>query len=376
MTIKTDEGQACLAEFGRYLGDIGYTDLFHSFPQMPFRYKETDAFFGRARSLLPRDLRIAVRLLALREAVGAEEVEGSGLGEYLSVLLGPNGILERNPSSGTYRTKAVRLLGYDGLLLAVSAPSRGKPIGAYFGDDSIKLTRHLVGEAGQTALDCCCGSGIQSLHLARRGLNVVGVDIQELPIRLARFNSIINRLQDRTRFIHGDLMQLTLPDCFDVIVSNPPLLPIPNTLSYDVVGHGGEFGWKVTEAVLDKVAASSNGVTRGVIVGMCLGTRDEPEIVSWAQDAAARRGMSLTLFLGGTCSASALNEAMAVSSWFTTGARFGDSMAELSRMTRERNADRAFSFVLKALKDGDRPGKATVVPLYRGFRDSGTWYVT
>jgi len=373
--LQNEEWSAQLADFGRYLADIGYRDIFYSFPQMPYRYQEIDTFLARARSLLPRDLRIAVRLLALGEAVGISEVDQSGLGRLVPALLGTD-IIERNSSARTYRVKGVKLVALDGLLLLISAPTHGKPLGAYFGDDSIKLTRHLIGESNQQALDCCCGSGIQSLYLASRGLYVTGVDIQELPVRLARLNSVINRLQDRLQFICGDIHQLDIYEPYDVVVSNPPLPPIPQEIPYDTVGDGGEYGWNVTESVLRRIALTPNPTTRGVIIGLCLGTAETPEVVPWLDRTAKNMGLSAAVFLGGRYPISALTEATALSSWFTSGGYLGNSMDDMMEMIWKRGAEYAYPFVLKVAKGSAAKGLTAVVPLYRQFKITGMWYVS
>jgi SAM-dependent methyltransferase len=69
----------------------------------------------------------------------------------------------------------------------------------------------LLGDArGRTVLDFGCGSGENSLVLARRGANVVGVDISTLLIELARRRLELNGVGGRAKFAVGSAHDLPL----------------------------------------------------------------------------------------------------------------------------------------------------------------------
>ena len=73
---------------------------------------------------------------------------------------------------------------------------------------------------GGRALDLCCGTGDLALLLARRvgaGGRVVGVDISEAMLDVARHKAAASGLGARTQFILGDVERLALRDgAFDV----------------------------------------------------------------------------------------------------------------------------------------------------------------
>lgn len=57
-------------------------------------------------------------------------------------------------------------------------------------------------------LDAGCGSGVKSLLLAKRGFIVNGVDFSEIPLRKARENVKLARLQDKITFESADILSL------------------------------------------------------------------------------------------------------------------------------------------------------------------------
>jgi SAM-dependent methyltransferase len=62
------------------------------------------------------------------------------------------------------------------------------------------------------AIDLGCGTGEDSLFLAQRGFNVVGVDFSSRALKIARKKAVRRGLQDRVRFVEGDLTSKRIPD--------------------------------------------------------------------------------------------------------------------------------------------------------------------
>ncbi|HET9444967.1 MAG TPA: TIGR04290 family methyltransferase [Steroidobacteraceae bacterium] len=61
---------------------------------------------------------------------------------------------------------------------------------------------------GWSVLDIGCNAGFYSLELARRGANVLGVDVEPLYLRQARWVAQHCGLQDRLQFMHADVYDL------------------------------------------------------------------------------------------------------------------------------------------------------------------------
>ena len=62
--------------------------------------------------------------------------------------------------------------------------------------------------AGWSALDIGCNAGYYSVELAKRGANVLGLDLEPLYLRQARWVATQFAMQDRLRFVEGHIYQL------------------------------------------------------------------------------------------------------------------------------------------------------------------------
>lgn len=96
--------------------------------------------------------------------------------------------------------------------------------------DPILLAAACPALAGETVADLGCGIGTAALCVATRvpGVQCVGVDVQNPLIDLAQENARANGLQDRVRFLCGDILDPGLPIYAapaDQAIVNPPYLP-------------------------------------------------------------------------------------------------------------------------------------------------------
>ena len=76
------------------------------------------------------------------------------------------------------------------------------------------LARLPVKQSGKV-LDLCCGSGRHSRALARRGYEVVGVDLSLVLLKLAEEQNHYPNL----RFVHCDMRDLPFQEEFDIVVN-------------------------------------------------------------------------------------------------------------------------------------------------------------
>ena len=72
------------------------------------------------------------------------------------------------------------------------------------------------------ALDMGTGSGIGAVFAARRGYNVIAVDLNPEAVRCARINGLLNGLDERIEVRRGDLYEPLNGERFDLVMFNPP----------------------------------------------------------------------------------------------------------------------------------------------------------
>ncbi len=86
--------------------------------------------------------------------------------------------------------------------------------------------RGTVAEGGLVA-DVCTGSGCVAIALAteRPGIQIIATDISEPALAVAARNAQRHGVADRIRFVRTDILT-GINDKFDMIVSNPPYIPL------------------------------------------------------------------------------------------------------------------------------------------------------
>jgi methylase of polypeptide subunit release factors len=162
----------------------------------------------------------------------------------------------------------------------------------YIGPDSLALLQclplesHLDSLKGMSendetfrVLDLCTGSGIQAistlcaLKLFKPDASAILVDVNDRALRFSRFNALLNNIgDDRISTVKTNLVNsqhdFLVHKTFDIILSNPPFIPTPDTSQviekrYGLFSSGGVDG----EAVLLSVISMSKRLlkARGLV---------------------------------------------------------------------------------------------------------------
>ncbi|MFO0692585.1 MAG: methyltransferase [Polyangiales bacterium] len=235
-----------LAELGRTLSREGY---------------DTSAI-ERAEAIAPRqfdgvrlplvDHRLAeegaswatlARLFAYRGVVSRSAVEAS-LGEVLASALIGAGVLVTDGEA--VRARFV-LMPFEDLYVLSDSLSAGREAVMGPGITTLQLASAMDFASGDSVLDLGTGAGSLALLAARRGARVIGTDISERAIRLARFNARLNGLD--VEWHVGDLFAPVAGRTFDRIVSQPPFVVSLATHGSTFL-HGGERGDELAMRVL------------------------------------------------------------------------------------------------------------------------------
>ena len=127
------------------------------------------------------------------------------------------------------------------------------------GTDGVLLGSWTSCELKDFVLDIGCGTGLISLMIAQRNLdiNIVGIDIDTLSCQEAQFNISNSNWSDRIKICNIPLQRFKSVRKFDLIVSNPPFFP-PSKLDQarDIARHGNKLSFeeliKYTSRLLSK----------------------------------------------------------------------------------------------------------------------------
>jgi len=92
---------------------------------------------------------------------------------------------------------------------------------------SISLSQITPRKSVGRALDLGTGSGVQSVHVARRARQVVATDVNPRALTLANLTFALNAIKVETRL--GSLYDPVQSETFDLITSNPPFVISPGT---------------------------------------------------------------------------------------------------------------------------------------------------
>lgn len=140
----------------------------------------------------------------------------------------------------------------------------------YLGSDSSILSSILLNKKCQSALDLCSGSGVQSIILSRNSKRVESVDINKKAIKYSKINYLLNSIENIT--IEEKDIFTTFEKKYDLIVSNPPFIPIvPAMKYYSIAGAGGIFGYDKIMRILHIAQQSLTNNGELIISGEGLG---------------------------------------------------------------------------------------------------------
>ena len=192
-----------------------------------------------------------------------EELLSSRLGETWQILVD----LElAHEADGWLQMNGLMLHAFTGHLLFIDLPSPDPNV--YFGDDSIGLFTRLVTSPNDVCLDLCSGSGVQALQCANQAKRVDAVEINNIARRILACNVLLNGREDKVHVFGGSLYDHLEEGEYDLITSNPPLVPFPEHLPYPFVGHGGLDGLSVTRRIIEGLPVRLTSRGRAQIIAL------------------------------------------------------------------------------------------------------------
>lgn len=129
-------------------------------------------------------------------------------------------------------------------------------------EDTFLLADNLDVEEGEKVLEIGTGCGLLSILAAREGARVTATDISRTAIKCAEENAERLGVRAKIKFQEGDLFEPVEGENFDLIIFNPPYLPVSEAESQKTAlersWNGGKDGRKFIDEFLDQVGDHLN----------------------------------------------------------------------------------------------------------------------
>lgn len=93
-------------------------------------------------------------------------------------------------------------------------------------EDTFLLADKLNARPSEHVLELGTGCGMLAILAAKIGAKVTATDINPAALECARANSIAHGVVDRINFRLGDLFEPVADECFNLVIFNPPYLPV------------------------------------------------------------------------------------------------------------------------------------------------------
>jgi release factor glutamine methyltransferase len=124
-------------------------------------------------------------------------------------------------------------------------------------EDTFLLADNLDVHEGERVLELGTGCGLLAILAAKAGARVLATDVNPAALRCARKNARAHDVEKRIEFRLGDLFEPVNDERFDLIIFNPPYLPVPHEeelgTPLDRAWEGGPNGRTVIDRFLDEL---------------------------------------------------------------------------------------------------------------------------
>lgn len=282
------------------LDELGYDRrqraLRGSFPRAP--YPPYEEFTVTLRRVEPR-ARTWFDLLLLGRPVLRSTAE-TALGPALDDLL-HLGVVEIE--KGRVRSRGLALAAYqDRYVLGQIDPlypraKRPAPQ-VYIGPSSYRLAAELpYAHRLERVLDLGTGSGLLAILMAPSAKCAVATDIADDAVEAARFNAILNGVEDRVDVRRGDLFEPVAGERFDLVAFNAPFVASPPDVAGSPLAYGGEDGLRVLRPLLMDLGAHLAPGGFGLAYFESEGDRSGPVLAERLRGLAAGAGLDVEITL-------------------------------------------------------------------------------
>lgn len=124
-------------------------------------------------------------------------------------------------------------------------------------EDTFLLADNLDANPGERVLELGTGCGLLAILAAKTGARVIATDMNPTALECARANAAAHGVADRIDFRFGDLFEPVAGERFDLVIFNPPYLPIKQNEALgtplDLAWEAGPEGRAVIDPFLRKL---------------------------------------------------------------------------------------------------------------------------
>ncbi|MCD6248568.1 MAG: methyltransferase [Hadesarchaea archaeon] len=121
-------------------------------------------------------------------------------------------------------------------------------------EDTLLLADNLDVRKEERVLDLGTGCGLLAILAAKLGGMVIATDVSPKAIECAEINARTNHVEERVDFRLGDMFEPIGEERFDLIIFNPPYLPVPRDEGSDsllsLAWSGGPNGRAIIDGFL------------------------------------------------------------------------------------------------------------------------------
>jgi|TARA_B110000914_G_C15471418_1_gene450854 release factor glutamine methyltransferase len=145
-------------------------------------------------------------------------------------------------------------------------------------EDSWLIARHIPKLQGNV-LEIGSGTGIISIHLAKKGYQVTAIDLNPKAVEATKFNARNNNVN--IEVLEGNMFDPVKSRKFDLIVSNPPYLPPTDEYNDPELALAVEGGPTGSEFTISLLTQAKKYLNPNGSIYMILSSRMKEFEVDW-----------------------------------------------------------------------------------------------
>lgn len=199
-----------------------------------------------------------------------------------------------------YIVRNFKLACFDNWLCVSDAPADANSV-VYIGDDSFIFSEFVsTVEPGRTGLDMGFGSGISSVALAEKCETIIAFDVVPACIEAGQMTALLNDCKASVNFTISDIESFKPPRLFDVIIGNPPGVPVPPGFKYSSAGLGGPDGLKFVRLFIRRAFEWSSSRGQIKMRFQSIGDHRGPYILQFIRDLAEQLNFDVEITIDST----------------------------------------------------------------------------